>query len=97
MLNGDKNSNPRDNVGLSINKFDGANSIVVVFESEITGHRYKFMMLPSIGTGAASWCEYGWNDTTQTKYRYEVSHTSDVEGVVQFLYDLTLDHNEQQI
>ena len=94
LLHGDKNSNPRDNVGLSINKFDGENSIVVVFESEITGHRYKFMMLPSVGTNAASWCEYGWNDTTQTKYRYEVSNTSDVEGVVQFLYDLTLDHNE---
>ena len=92
LLSGDRNDNPRTNVGLSINSLSSFNnSVAIVFESDLTGHRYKFIYLAEISRQNAGYCTFCYHERTGVKYRCEISDTTED---VEFIFDLTIDFNE---
>ena len=94
LLYGDGNDNPRRNVGLSINTFVPFNtSISIVFESDITGDRYKFMYLThQIATSQdTNYCSFCSRRQSKSEQRCKIDGPTEN---ARLLFDLTVDANE---
>ena len=91
LLYGNVKNNRRTHVGLSINDLDPQDEdISIVFESNVTGHRYKFMKLVDTPSNAY-YCTYCYNDTTAQKQRCKINAGG---TSLEMLFDLTIDSNE---
>ena len=92
LLYGDSNDNPRTSLGLSVNSlYPLNNSVSIVFESELTDHRYKFIYLTEAKTHSSEYCAFCHNYGSNIEERCEINDPiSDVE----MLFDLTIDGNE---
>ena len=92
LLYGNNSANPRRNVGLSINSLVPLNeSVSIVFDSEITNHRYKFIYLPNSRVQNGDYCifcDYGDSDSREA-CQLHVPLTDS-----KLMFDLTIDANE---
>ena len=100
LLYGNNSENSRTNVGLSINNLSPLNvSVSIVFESEITNHRYKFMYLTSWNVDDGEYCTFCSDDDNSININSESESRQrciirDVEKSNKLMFDLTIDANE---
>ena len=90
LLFGDESDNTRNNVGLSVNTINSGYDTAIVFTSEVTGHRYKFMDLGS-PPPHGDWCDWCHNEHSGQVHRCRINANL---TETKYLYDLTLDFNE---